>query len=236
MFDVKTLLADPPKLHMQKGALTSSWHVHDDVAYAFDSLLQADMPTMETGAGFSTIMFAAKRCDHVCIVPDAGLIERIKDYCTGHDISTKSVHFIAKKSCDVVYELKSNSFDVVLIDGNHGFPSVFVDFFYGAKALKPGGRLFQDDMHIYSCRLIYEFMKEDSGWNIEKITDRVLVAQKLSDTIETEWISQPLNLRRSYHVHKRPMGLARATVRSLLKNGPRATLEKIKTRLGIWEG
>jgi len=65
-FDLSALLADPPKLHLYRGELISYWHVHDDVAHALNSRLKADMATLETGAGFSTIIFAAKGCNHTC--------------------------------------------------------------------------------------------------------------------------------------------------------------------------
>jgi hypothetical protein len=232
--DLSALLADPPKLHRRRdGELISDWHVHDFAAHAINSRVKAGLPTLETGAGLSTIIFAAHGCEHTCIVPDNDLIERIKDYCAAKDIDVSSVRFIAAKSCDAIHQLKESSFELVLIDGNHGFPSVFVDFFYAAKALKIGGVLLQDDMHIYTCRLVAEFMPNDAGWRLETFTDRVVVAQKLSDTIDSDWTSQPLTVRRSYPGHRHPIVFGRAVMRSFFKNGPRATLQKIRTRLGI---
>jgi hypothetical protein len=89
------------------------------------------------------------------------------------------------------------TFDLVLIDGCHGFPSIFVDFYYAAKLLKIGGTLIIDDMHIYTCQLAGRFIQSDPGWNVELKTKRVAVAVKTADTIDMEWINQPFVVRRS---------------------------------------
>jgi predicted O-methyltransferase YrrM len=155
MLELDTLLTNPPKLHDYGGTLISDWRIDDSTCSELRARLSPQMKTMETGAGLSTIIFAASGWDHTCIVPDSGLVERIKDFCRGADIDLSAVSFVIAKSCDVIHQYPPLSFDLVLIDGCHGFPSIFVDFCYASKALKIGGVLILDDMHIYTCHQIH---------------------------------------------------------------------------------
>jgi hypothetical protein len=90
-----------------------------------------------------------------------------------------------------------SEFDLILIDGCHGFPSIFVDLYYAAKLLKIGGRLIIDDMHIYTCQLAARFLQSDPGWKVELKTSRVAFSVKVSDTIDSEWTSQQFVVSRS---------------------------------------
>ena len=46
--------------------------------------------------------------------------------------------------------LREVELDAGFIDGNHGWPAVFVDFCYLNRMLRPGGLLFVDDVQIYA--------------------------------------------------------------------------------------
>ena len=184
------------------------------------------MNTLETGAGLSTIIFAANGCQHTCIIPDKALADRVQDYCRSASIDTSNVRFIISKSCDVIHQVSRSAYDLILIDGCHGFPSVFVDFCYATKALKLGGALMIDDMHIYTCNLIACFMQSDPGWNVELMTYRFAVGIKISDTIDKEWASQPFVVRRSAGAPR----FARL-LNNLLTHGTRLTAKKILGRV-----
>jgi hypothetical protein len=231
MFDLEAILRNPPKLHKHNGELISTWLLHQDAVRAINSFVLPGMPTVETGAGLSTIVFAANGCDHTCIVPDAGLADRIKTFCSTNSIDTDSVEFVIAKSCDVAFRLEPQSRQLALVDGNHGFPSALLDFFYLGKALKIGGILVQDDMHIYTCQLLASFMQSDDGWSIEQKNSRIVIAKKLADTIEREWTQQTFVKARSYPIMKHPILYADATLRTLKDEGLAKTFEKIKSRL-----
>ena len=164
-FDLKTILAYPPALHENEGELISNWRIDDATCLELNGRLTPGMKTLETGAGVSTIIFAANGCEHTCITPGSAEADRIQAYCRSANIDTSHVRFVISRSCDVIHQMSPSEYDLALIDGCHGFPSVFVDFYYAAKALKPGGTPVIDDTHIYTCNLIARFMQSDPGWN-----------------------------------------------------------------------
>jgi methyltransferase family protein len=196
-FDLKTILSKPPKLHESGGQLISDWRIDDTTCLELNSRLKPGISTLETGAGLSTIIFAVSGCRHTCIVPDKALTDRIQDYCRSANIDTGNVKFIISKSADIIHQLPRSEHDLILIDGCHGFPSIFVDFYYAAKLLKNGGTLIVDDMHIYTCHLAARFMQSDPGWNVELMTKRVAVGIKVLDTVDVEWSNQPYVVLRS---------------------------------------
>jgi len=218
-FDLKTVLAHPPKLHEHNGVLHSEWRIDDTTCFELSSRLKAGMNTLETGAGLSTIIFAATGCRHTCVVPDKALVDRIQNYCQSNNIDTDKVKFVFSPSADIIHQLPRSEYDLILIDGCHGFPSIFVDFYYGAKLLKTGGTLMVDDMHIYTCNLVARFMQSDPGWKVERMTRRVAVGVKISDTLDNEWTNQPYVLVRSKGGWTNGMSLPARAARKLMITG-----------------
>jgi SAM-dependent methyltransferase len=199
-FDVDELLSAPPKLHLNnEGQLISDWRVDDQTVKELDRRLSAGMRTVETGAGVSTIVFAAKGCRHTCIVPDHPLVDRILTYCQSRAMDHTRIDFIIAKSRDVVHQLTPGAYDFALIDGAHGFPTAYVDFCYLTVALRKHGILLVDDMHIHTCRSIAEFMESDASWRVEMLTSRFALGVKMDDTggIDGEWVYQPFVFDRS---------------------------------------
>jgi hypothetical protein len=156
------------------------------------------MRTVETGAGLSTVVFALLGVSHRSIVPDSELVQRIREYCGQHGISTEQITFDILASQDVIASLEPNTYDLALIDGCHNFPIAFVDFFYAGRALKPGGALVIDDLYIWTCEVIAKFLRESPSWRVAKSTKRVCVAVKEDDSgTLNEWRSQPFVWSRS---------------------------------------
>jgi hypothetical protein len=230
-FNLETLLATWPSYSWSTGG--SSLGIDEKTCRELNGRLKSGMNTLEIGAGLSTIIFAASGSQHTCIMPDKALADRVQDYCRSASIDTNNIRFIISKSCDVIHQLSPSAYDFILIDGCHGFPSVFVDFCYAAKALKLGGTLIVDDLHIYTCDLIACFMQSDPGWNVELMTARVAVATKIADTIDNEWVNQRFVVLRSKpsSVIKNPLYFARFAVRTLQAEGVRVTAKKILRRV-----
>jgi len=190
---LQKLAVDPPKLHVGlTGELISHWRPDDRTITELDRRLRPGMKTLETGAGFTTIMFAIYRCCHTAIAPDKGLFERIQRYCRENDISTADLEFIDDMSIEVVPQLAPNLYDLALIDGCHGFPTVYVDFLYMARALKLGGTLVVDDMNIFTCQTVGRFMQADPSWRVDIATKRVVFGVKVEETggVLREWHMQ----------------------------------------------
>lgn len=179
--NVSDLLADPPKLHIlrRSGELTSSWKLGDEELLFLDRQVTESMRTIETGAGVSTIVFAMKGAEHTCVVPDGALVNRIRSYCDEHGISHANIEFIVDRSEYALPRLEGEDFDLALIDGRHGFPTPFIDWFYMANLLKVGGILIVDDLHIWTCELLTQFLLSEEEWILleETLSAAIFVKQ-----------------------------------------------------------
>jgi hypothetical protein len=228
---LEALLSGWPSFAWKAGG--DSWPLDETTCRLLNGRLKSNMNTLETGAGLSTVIFAANGCRHTCIVPDQATVDRVVDYCRSMNIVSTNVNFIISKSCDVIHQLPKQQYDLALIDGCHGFPSVFVDFCYAAKTLKLGGTLIVDDLHIYTCDLLARFMQSDPGWNMELITTRVAIAIKSADTIDREWTNQSFVKNRSKpnSVMANPLYFARLAARTFQTKGARMTAKKILARV-----
>ena len=130
-FDLQAILSDPPKLH-GTGQLISDFRIDNRTCFELNRRLKADLNTLETGAGLSTIIFAAKGCQHTCITPLKAEVDRIRDYCRSTNIDTSNVKFIVALSSEIIHQLPRSAFDLVLIDGCQRFFFCFRRFYYAA--------------------------------------------------------------------------------------------------------
>ena len=55
-------------------------------------------------------------------------------------------------------QLRDKDYDFALIDGRHAFPTPFIDWYYIADALKIGGLVLIDDLHIWTCDLLKQYL------------------------------------------------------------------------------
>lgn len=197
--DITTLLENPPPIHRPGGGDFMQMGVTPEVLTFMDSRITADSHTLETGAGVSTILFAMKGAHHTVITPEADEFQRIEDYCKSQGIDTGRVRFIAEPSAHALPRLEPTPLDLVLIDGLHGFPTPFIDFFYTAGRLKIGGLLVIDDIQLQPCTYMKDLLSEQPQWRCEAdFSPRSIVFQKLEDGSEwCDWAAQPYVLRNS---------------------------------------
>jgi len=160
------LLADPPKIH---GEGNISFQLSNEVLrFIQDHLRERLRSTLETGAGLSTIVFALNHSNHICITPDETQAERITAYCNHHDISIDTLRFEIGRSEEVLPRLVLPRLDLVLIDGRHGFPTPFIDWYYTTEALKPGGLLIIDDVQLWTGHELRSFLLAEREWQLER--------------------------------------------------------------------
>lgn len=188
------LLADPPLLHVDPATGERvAWHCDTAVLRRLAALLPPDATTMETGAGLSTLWFAAHGCRHTAIAPDAALMERIDS--TGRElgIDMAPVTLVAARSEVWLPHAPRHELDLFLIDGRHGFPSPMVDWFFGAERLKIGGHIAVDDTQLLACRILADFLHTDRHWGDAEEVGRTAIFRKLDHGIhDDEWGAQPL--------------------------------------------
>ncbi len=165
---LEALLADPPKIHAHEGKIVL-WGLPTPVLEFLDRNVSQSSRTLETGAGLSTILFALKASTHTCVTPSPEEVTRIRNYCKEKNIPDKSVDFHLGFSTNVLPKLAAIELDLALIDGGHGFPTVFMDWYYISSWLKIGGLLIIDDLQIWTGGILKEFVNAEREWELIEI-------------------------------------------------------------------
>lgn len=189
---VDDLLANPPLVHrVGETALT-----HGLVPPALRFIEQTVKPgwrTLETGSGLSTIVFALLGAEHTTVVPAPEEVERIKAWCADQGVDTSRMTFHTKPSERVLPGAELGELDLVLIDGSHSFPHAFVDWFYTHSALKVGGWMIIDDIHVWTGKVLRDFLVAEPEWSLEHTWwGRTIAVRKVAETDpEKDWLEQP---------------------------------------------
>ena len=148
---------------------------------------------IETGAGNTTITFLFLNPQTlVSICPDADLKVRILEYCDNNNISTNALDLRLNRS-EVEFPKIAQfalaptgdnvKFDVALLDGGHGWPTVFVDFCYANIVLKKGGLLLIDDIQLYSVKELIRLLNEQPEYECISKIQKVWIWKKTVDTV-----------------------------------------------------
>jgi predicted O-methyltransferase YrrM len=216
--NIRQLLEDAPVIH---GDVT-----HGLIPEALEHIAATVKPghrTVETGSGHSTIAFALAGAEHTCIVPSEDEIAAIRSYCEAHAVSLDDVTFHAEPSEEVLPTLDLGPLDLGLVDGSHSFPQVFIDWFYMARALKPGGTLIVDDVHVWTGRVLRDFLLEEPGWEqVTELRGRTSVFRATGGAdLGRVWTDQPYVARKTGFGS--PANKARQAL-SMVRHGQAATL------------
>jgi predicted O-methyltransferase YrrM len=153
--------------------------------------------TLETGAGCSTLVFAARQTQHTAITPSETEIQRIREYAGENDIALTGVRFIPQPSELYLPGCEESNLDLVLLDGKHSFPWPIVDWFFTGDRLKRGGLMLLDDVQIRSVAVLAEFIAAEPGWKlVRSFSDKTLVFRKVQDKVlDVAWHMQPWTVR-----------------------------------------
>lgn len=213
--DLERLLSDPPTLHLTAEGLPVPYESSEEILRLIDREVGPGARTLETGAGISTVLFALKGARHVCVVPGAEEVERIRRWCDGAGVSTADVTFVVQRSEEALPRLELDSLDFVLIDGGHAFPTPFIDWYYAGRRLIPGGVLAIDDIQLWTGRVLDRFLHEEPGWEREEVLPmRASVFRCTAEQGDLgEWVHQPYVVRRSWSFGGR--GLVRKVVKGV---------------------
>ncbi|HLU38306.1 MAG TPA: hypothetical protein VK081_02905 [Planctomycetota bacterium] len=197
--DPEDVLRDPPLLHVDGGTgQPVGWYVEPDVLRHLRAALPERAKTAETGAGTSTVFFAACGFEHLAIAPDAALFARIAAWCGERGIGLERVQFVAERSEWFLPRTRTADLDLFLVDGRHGFPTPFLDWFYGAERLKVGGLCAIDDTQILTGRILADFLHTDRHWSDGVEIGKTAIFRKVDrDVHGDEWHAQEFVRRRS---------------------------------------
>ena len=190
------LRAAPPGLHGQAEFWGLAWE-----ALAFiERTVQPGMATLETGAGASTIVFAARGADHEAVTPSADEAGRITAECERRGIATEKLRFRIGSSADVLRTWEARPLDLVLVDGAHAFPYPTLDWWFLAPHLKVGGLMLLDDAYMPPVAAVFDYLRRSPAWSLEEpVSFRTAAARKLADEIPPgEWKGERSGGRMSF--------------------------------------
>jgi predicted O-methyltransferase YrrM len=179
------LRSAPPGLHGRSEFWGLAWE-----ALAFlERTVRPGMATLETGAGASTIVFAAAGAEHEAVTPSQHEADRILAECERRGISTGTLTFRIGSSAEILRDWEPRELDLVLVDGAHAFPYPTLDWWYLAPHLKAGGLMLLDDAYMPPVGAVLDHLRHSDAWRIEPpVSFRTAVARKLADeTIDGEW-------------------------------------------------
>lgn len=193
---VAQLLTRQPAFHSAAGGELATWNALPGTLRALDEIVEPGDVTLETGAGASTVVFAAAKSKHIAVSPAPAEHERIRSYCSEVGIDTSGVEFVPDTS-DVVLPRLTTALDVAFVDGNHSFPHPVVDFHYISRLLRVGGYLVLDDVPIPSVGVVHEFLLDDPSWQLSSmLDDRAAVWLKVATMPQEDlWRSHRFNRR-----------------------------------------
>ena len=192
---LQALLEERPAFHGGRAPGTRSWPLDDRVLHWMADHVPAGGRSLETGCGYSTVVLGALSERHVAISPFAEEHGAIGKWLEGHGISSHTIEFVAGSSEAELPEMALSALDFVLIDGNHAFPAPFIDWFYTADALRPGGVVIIDDLQLKPCRMLYDFLRsERDRWALQIRIGRASVFRRVTEApvaVGLGWWEQP---------------------------------------------
>jgi hypothetical protein len=199
-----------PLLHSWDYGVT--WNTGGFERYELEKLyefLRDQLPdhpvVLETGAGNSTItMLFLQPTRLISIAPEAQLFERIHRFCQKNGICDTAIEAHIDGSQWVLPRLAADNrpsepiLDFALIDGNHGWPTSFVDLEYINSMLRQGGYLMIDDVQLHAEKEMARLLSEHAGFSLVLDLGKSLVFRKLTTERDLgDWGDQPYIVRRT---------------------------------------
>jgi len=191
---LQSLLRDRPMFHARPDGSLVSYALNQDALTTIAQELRPNMVTLETGAGYSTVLFAAAGADHTVITHTQPEADRITAYCLQRGLSSQP-KFIVGNSDRVLPTLTLPApLDFAFIDGGHGFPLPQIDWYYSAKLLRVGGIIGLDDLHIPAVRQMHDFMVGEAEWELIKKLPHTSFFRKVKELdYSNDWEDQAMN-------------------------------------------
>jgi hypothetical protein len=180
-------LTDLPKVHERPGQPAHSGGLNVRLGRVMiDELQKLDSPSIiETGAGSSTLLFMMLGCSSViAIAPDEKLGRRIYEEAEQRELDASVLTFINDRSERALPKLALDTktrCQAALIDGNHGWPAVFVDFCYLNMMMDRGSILFVDDVQVYACAQLMLLLQAQPDYEFVRLDGKLATFRKATD-------------------------------------------------------
>lgn len=193
--NIEQMLKDRPAFHAWPDGTPAYWSVAGEVLRFIADQVQPGMNTLETGAGQTTVAFALKGANHVCITPDVEQATRIREY-LDPQAPSGSVNFIHRSSDEALPSGEDipERLDIVLIDGAHRFPFPILDWYYTQARIPVGGMVIVDDYRMPSVRILYDFLAGEDEWELVKAFEVTAAFRRTKETVSVwDWADQQIN-------------------------------------------
>jgi hypothetical protein len=126
------------------------------------------------------------------VVPDRQVVQRIQQYSQAHDVSLRGIEFVVERSEFALPAIRANDYEFALIDGRHGFPAPFIDWFYISNRLRRGGVVLLDDTWIWTGNVLANFLDATPGWRrCAVLPNSAAFVKERDGTEHAEWVDQP---------------------------------------------
>lgn len=191
---VEALHEERPQFHYVEGEPVE-WSIGPQTLEWMLEYLPSARTTLETGCGFSTVLFAAAGTGHTVVTPARKEVERMRGFCAKHGISTHGIHDVIGDSATALATLDLPELDLILIDGAHAFPVPCIDWYFTQSALRVGGHLVIDDFRMPSVVPLVRFLRaERPTWQEVAVTGNSVIFVKLAhDDFSRDWEGQFIN-------------------------------------------
>ncbi|MEJ0015482.1 MAG: class I SAM-dependent methyltransferase [Acetobacteraceae bacterium] len=176
-----------------------------EVLRAIERLLPATAAaSAETGCGKSTILFSNISDSHtVFCLDDREYTDtssvRFYSECPLTKLERIHTVFGATQKTLPLYE-HPRMYDVVLIDGPHGWPFPEMEYYSFYPHIAPGGILIVDDCHIPTIGRMADVLADDAMWKLEGFVSCTAIFRRtdapLFDPTGDGWWEQRYNRRR----------------------------------------
>jgi hypothetical protein len=194
-------LQDLPKMHERGDRPAHSGGLNLRLGRVMvEEILKLDSPAIiETGAGSSTLLFMMLGCRSVTsIAPDAKLGLRIHAEAEERGLDTDVLNFVEDRSERALPKLALDAAvrcQAAFIDGNHGWPSVFVDFCYLNMMMDRGSILFVDDVHVYACAQLMLLLQAQPEYEFVRLDGKMATFRKETNAdFLPDWRGEPFIL------------------------------------------
>jgi hypothetical protein len=102
------------------------------------------------------------------------------------------VTFVLERSEYALPRLHTSGYEFALIDGRHGFPAPFIDWFYIADRLRQGGVVLLDDTWIWTCHVLASFLDATPGWRrCAELPTSAAFLKECEGAQHSDWVHQP---------------------------------------------
>lgn len=180
--DLEKYLSDLPKLHVWGGVPSDGGLWANLLRHIVKLVQQYSRPViLETGSGNSTIAFLLSGAESVISISSGTeVFDRVVAYCLENNIGISALRRIDERSEIALPKIVQEGVlvDVALIDGGHGWPTVFVDFCYINIMLKENGIIIIDDIHLHSVKELARLLASGNEFSLIHHDSKTVIFRK----------------------------------------------------------